>query len=183
MAGVLTHDDEATGASASTIRQPAAAELTEGRQLETAELHRLYPRIGQQAGAGHGDPLREIELLRELLAERDKRITDRDTTIDALRCRLAAADEERRAASRKLMVLLSDKRAGGVAGNAMRALGRVLDCFADMLRLPPTIPAQEQRTMHDADGDAAREVAEKALLEQIARHHRRWFMRDGSAAR
>jgi hypothetical protein len=54
-------------------------------------------------GAGKGRSSREIELLREMLADKDKQI-------EGLNRRLVAVDEERRTTLRQLTALLTDQR-------------------------------------------------------------------------
>jgi hypothetical protein len=75
-------------------------ELTKGSPIEPAQLHRLYPRNEDAAAGdelGNNTPAREVEFLREMLAERGNRVADKDRTIDGLWRQLAAVDEERRA--------------------------------------------------------------------------------------
>lgn len=114
MTYTLTQAAEATGRSKSTIlraiqgRKISATkdELTQGWRIEPAELHRLYPRIADEEAndmARNGATLREVELLREMLTDKDRQIGD-------LSRRLEAVDEERRTTLRQLTNLLSDQR-------------------------------------------------------------------------
>jgi hypothetical protein len=88
--------------------------------IDPAELHRVYPAVLQHNGAGNGrsnDPqplsatpgtgfeAREIELLRE-------RIADQAATIADLRARLDGEVEQRR----QLLAMLTDRRPGGGGG-------------------------------------------------------------------
>jgi hypothetical protein len=115
MAYSLAQAAEATGKSKSTIFRAiqsgklsaARDDLTQGWLIEPAELHRLYPAVasddaGDAPRKGHatGGLQREIDLLREMMA-------DKDTVIDDLRRRLDAEGEERR----KLVAILTDQRA------------------------------------------------------------------------
>jgi len=77
-------------------------------QIDPAELHRVYDRVptntDASTGVSHTDVPREIELLREMLADKDKQI-------DSLTRRLESVDEERRTTLRQLTALLTDQRA------------------------------------------------------------------------
>ena len=102
------------GGKISAIRH----EVTNGWMIEPAELHRLYPQRSAsetRSDAEYNDASHEktveIELLREMLEERDRRVADKDAVIDELRRQLAAADEERRTTLRQLTALLTDQRA------------------------------------------------------------------------
>ena len=125
MAYTLKQAAEATGKTKATILRAIQSnkvsatrhEVTQSWLIEPAELHRLYPH--RSAAAAHTDAPHngaapektvEIELLREMLAERDRRVADKDTVIDELRSQLAAADEERRTTLRQLTALLTDQR-------------------------------------------------------------------------
>ncbi|HTV30945.1 MAG TPA: hypothetical protein VMF32_24635 [Xanthobacteraceae bacterium] len=93
-------------------------------EIDPAELHRVYPpspegdaRSDTQTDTRNGkisnemDALeQEIALLREMLAERDRRVADKDGVIDDLRARLDRADEERRRTQMQLTALLTDQR-------------------------------------------------------------------------
>jgi hypothetical protein len=114
MTYTLTQAAEATGKSKSTILRAIQThkisgsrdELTKGWLIDPAELHRLYPRNEHDAlkdEARNGASLREIELLREMLADKDKQI-------DSLNRRLESVDEERRTTLRQLTALLTDQR-------------------------------------------------------------------------
>lgn len=77
-------------------------------EIDPAELHRVYPPVSENTSA-HTDAdginvSREIELLREMLADKDKQI-------DSLSRRLESMDEERRTTLRQLTALLTDQRA------------------------------------------------------------------------
>jgi hypothetical protein len=58
------------------------------------------------SAAGTGFEQREIELLRERLADKDARLADKDAVIDDLRHRLDRETEERR----RLIAILTDQR-------------------------------------------------------------------------
>jgi hypothetical protein len=93
-------------------------------EIDPAELHRVYqPAIDDdtssdtRSGARNGknssefDALyQELALLREMLAERDKRVADKDGVIDDLRTRLDTEAEERRRTQAQLTALLTDQR-------------------------------------------------------------------------
>src|SRR5690242_15669319 len=114
MTYTLAQAAEATGKSRSTILRAIQSgklsgkrdELTQGWRIEPAELHRLYPVVEddeQSDDAPRNEPAtpglaREIELLREMLV-------DKDAVIDDLRRRLDAEGEERR----KLVAILTDQ--------------------------------------------------------------------------
>jgi hypothetical protein len=188
MADPLMHNPSLIAAPAPAW--PARREtMPQERPPEATALLRLYPaktdnadpdQVGAHALSVHNDLRRqltataeqhalsrEIGLLRELLSDRDKRVTDKDRVIDQLRRQLAAADAERRAMQRWLIALSTDRRAG-----AVRALGRVFEGVLAAL-IEPASPAQRAtERLATAQDDRAR--AEKALLEQIARHHRQW---------
>jgi len=114
MTYTLAQAAEATGRSKSTIFRAiksgklsaARDELTQGWLIDPAELHRLYPVVASDDSndAPRKDHAtdgmkREIELLRERLA-------DKDAVIDDLRRRLDAEGEERR----RLTAILTDQR-------------------------------------------------------------------------
>jgi hypothetical protein len=126
MTYTLKQAAEATGKTKTTILRAIQAgklsgarhEVSKSWLIEPAELHRLYPQrsaAGARTDAAHNgaapDKTVEIELLREMLAERDRRVADKDTVIDELRHQLAAADEERRTTLRQLTAILTDQRA------------------------------------------------------------------------
>ena len=126
MAYTLKQAAEATSKTKTTILRAIKSgklsairhEITNSWLIEPAELHRLYPQrsapeVRSDAEHNHAPQERtvEIELLREMLAERDRRVADKDTVIDELRRQLAAADEERRTTLRQLTALLTDQRA------------------------------------------------------------------------
>jgi hypothetical protein len=147
------------------------------------DLHRRLAATAERLRAAERHALsREIGLLRELLSDRDKRIAEKDGVIDDLRRRLAAADAERHAMQRRPTGLSTDRRAGGRMRGAAEALGRLLDAVLAAPIEPPSRPAP-QATARPADAhQAARARAERALLEQIARHHQQRARRgDGTA--
>lgn len=76
-------------------------------QIDPAELHRVYDHVpantDTRIGVSTTDVPREIELLREMLADKDKQI-------DSLTRRLESVDEERRTTLRQLTALLTDQR-------------------------------------------------------------------------
>jgi hypothetical protein len=119
-------------------------------------------------------PARELALLREMLSERDRRIADKDATIDALRQRLAAVEEERRTMLRQLSAMLAERQSEGGWRRTVRIFGRLLDLGAALTLAPPLRAAQGVAAADSSE----RARAEKALLELIARSHRRW-MQDG----
>lgn len=82
--------------------------------IDPAELHRVFPPVKSSSNDNPDlkrseTPIstaqlqREIELLRELIA-------DKDGAIDDLRSRLDASDEERRKVQAQLTALLTDQR-------------------------------------------------------------------------
>jgi excisionase family DNA binding protein len=126
MAYTLKQAAEATGKTKTTILRAIKSgkisairhEVTNSWLIEPAELHRLYPQRSasearSDAEYNHASQEKtvEIELLREMLAERDRRVADKDAVIDELRRQLTAADEERRTTLRQLTALLTDQRA------------------------------------------------------------------------
>jgi hypothetical protein len=88
-------------------------------QIDPAELHRVYKPVSKDeplsTSVSDGDAQREIELLREMLSDKDKQIdrmlTDKDRQIESLTSRLERVDEERRTTLRQLTALLTDQRA------------------------------------------------------------------------
>jgi excisionase family DNA binding protein len=113
MTYTLTQAAEATGKSKSTLLRAIQShkisatrdELTQGWLIDPAELHRIYPPISDATTDAPKDALRngtlsrEIDLLREMMA-------DKDAVIDDLRRRLDVEGEERR----RLTALLTDQR-------------------------------------------------------------------------
>jgi hypothetical protein len=90
-------------------------------EIDPAELHRVYPLAAEgdtRNGAQRNDetPIKtgvlqqEIALLREMLAERDRRVADKDEVIEDLRTRLDTEGEERRRTQAQLTALLTDQR-------------------------------------------------------------------------
>jgi excisionase family DNA binding protein len=76
-------------------------------QIDPAELHRVYEPVpagtDTHTDANGTADSREIELLREMLADKDRQI-------ESLSRRLEAVDEERRTTLRQLTALLTDQR-------------------------------------------------------------------------
>jgi excisionase family DNA binding protein len=77
-------------------------------EIDPAELHRVYEPVpagtDTHTDANETADSREIELLREMLADKDRQI-------DGLNRRLESVDEERRTTLRQLTALLTDQRA------------------------------------------------------------------------
>lgn len=76
-------------------------------EIDPAELHRVYEPVpvgtDTHTDANGTADSREIELLREMLADKDRQI-------ESLNRRLEAVDEERRTTLRQLTALLTDQR-------------------------------------------------------------------------
>ena len=111
---------KATGKSKSTLSRDiktgriSAIRRNDGSyEIDAAELHRVYPQVSNENSnrntesndPEHPSATRYAELLAHLEAA-EKRIQDKDETIDDLRRRLDAEAEERR----KLTTLLTDQR-------------------------------------------------------------------------
>ena len=93
-------------------------------EIEPSELHRVYEpakdgdtstdtHTGSRNGentSDHETLRQEISLLREMLAERDRRVADKDGVIGDLRQRLDTEAEERRRTQAQLTALLTDQR-------------------------------------------------------------------------
>jgi hypothetical protein len=87
-------------------------------QIDPAELHRVYSPASKEepidAPVYDAGAQRELELLREILADKNRQIermvADKDRQIDSLNRRLEAVDEERRTTLRQLTALLTDQR-------------------------------------------------------------------------
>ena len=77
-------------------------------EIDPAELHRVYEPVpagtDTHTDANETADSREIELLREMLADKDRQI-------ESLSRRLESVDEERRTTLRQLTALLTDQRA------------------------------------------------------------------------
>jgi excisionase family DNA binding protein len=77
-------------------------------EIDPAELHRVYDpvpeRTDSRTDANGAAASREIELLREMLADKDRQI-------ESLTRRLENVDDERRTTLRQLTALLTDQRA------------------------------------------------------------------------
>ena len=116
---------EATGKSKPTIlRAIQSGKISAKRDdhnewwIEPAELHRVYPPVTDtdtrtDTPQRHETPneiavlQHELASLREMLAERERRVSDKDEVIADLRERLDREGEERR----KLFAMLTDQRA------------------------------------------------------------------------
>jgi len=108
---------KATGMSKSTILRAiksgkisaAKDEASEEWKIDPAELHRVYPTVAAKDAARNGADT--AQQFAELLHgwERERALLER--TIDDLRNRLDATDEERRTTLRQLTALLMDQRA------------------------------------------------------------------------
>jgi excisionase family DNA binding protein len=76
-------------------------------EIDPAELHRVYRPVSNDTStrtdANGAATLREIGLLREMVADKDRQI-------DGLSRRLEAVDEERRTTLRQLTAILTDQR-------------------------------------------------------------------------
>lgn len=121
----LKHAAEATGKTKPTILRSiqlgkiSAQKDEHGEwQIDPAELHRVYKPVSKDEPintlVGDAGAQRELELLREMLSDKDKQIerllADKDRQIDSLNRRLEAVDEERRTTLRQLTALLTDQR-------------------------------------------------------------------------
>lgn len=89
--------------------------------IDPAELHRVYPPLAETDTCNGTDDeatnpheieslKKEIELLREMLRDRDRRADDKDEVISDLRQRLDTEGEERRRTQAQLTALLTDMR-------------------------------------------------------------------------
>lgn len=115
---------KATGLSKSTILRAIKSgkvsatknEASGDWNIDPAELHRVYPPVAERVAAdnGSGTPIL-IEELRNGW-NRERALLER--TIDDLRNRLEAADEERRTTLRQLTALLADQRAAATPAMA-----------------------------------------------------------------
>jgi hypothetical protein len=89
-------------------------------QIDPAELHRVYKPVSEDkptsTTVSDAAAQRELELLREMVSDKDKQIermlADKDRQIESLNRRLEDVDEERRTTLRQLTALLTDQRAG-----------------------------------------------------------------------
>ena len=107
----------------------------------------------------------DIGLLRALLAERDRRLADKEREIVALRRRLALLAAERRLAARHPASRESETAvARDRLATVKRSIGRLLDFCADIMLAPPS--PNEQRP-----AIAERAAAEQALLRRIPRRY------------
>ena len=94
--------------------------------IDPAELHRVYPTTGNANGQTQRfdtpvDGVRtpaaspaEVEGLRALLAERERRVEEQASAIRDLRVRLDDSETERRRVQERLTGLLTHRRAGSV---------------------------------------------------------------------
>ncbi|MGA8616631.1 MAG: hypothetical protein WB760_34030 [Xanthobacteraceae bacterium] len=73
-------------------------------EIDPAELHRVYAPVPEDTDTSVS---LEVELLREMLADKDKQI-------ESLSRRLESADEERRTTLRQLTAILTDQRAQAI---------------------------------------------------------------------
>ena len=130
---------EATGKSKPTILRAIQAHKISARkdihgewEIDPAELHRVYDPIDPadpEEASGDTDALHvEVRLLRELLAEREKRVGDQATVIEGLEevisdlmARLDQEAADRRRAYAQLTGLLTDQSAGGKAPTIERS--------------------------------------------------------------
>jgi hypothetical protein len=122
---------DATGKSKPTILRAIQSHKISAKkddhgewEIDPSELHRVYAFVSGNGTRNDtvepdvtailpndSEALRhEIGLLREMLAERDKRVADKDAVIDDLRERLDREGEERRQAHIQLTALLTDQR-------------------------------------------------------------------------
>jgi hypothetical protein len=118
MSYTLGQAAKATGMSKSTILRAIKSsrisatknEASGDWQIDPAELHRVYPSVAEKGNAQNGggtDGKRFPELLQGW--ERERVLLER--TIDDLRNRLDASEEERRTTLRQLTAILTDQRA------------------------------------------------------------------------
>jgi hypothetical protein len=122
---------EATGKTKPTILRAIQSSKISAKkdehgewEIDPAELHRVYQpaqhgdtSTDTRSGARNGENTsesealrQELSLLREMLAERDRRVADKDGVIDDLRHRLDTEAEERRRTQAQLTALLTDQR-------------------------------------------------------------------------
>ena len=124
----LKHAADTTGKTKPTILRAIQSGKISAKKdehgewkIDPAELHRVYPPVSEADTendtrndtelSGEAGVLRaEVELLREILAERDRRVADKDAVIEDLRTRLDAESEERRRTQAQLTALLTNQR-------------------------------------------------------------------------
>jgi hypothetical protein len=132
MSYTLKQAAEATGKTKPTILRAIQSNKISAKkdehgewEIDPAELHRVYEPakrsdtptstrtdVRNDENPNESEALRqEVGLLREMLAERDRRVADKDGVIDDLRQRLDAEGEERRRTQAQLTALLTDQRA------------------------------------------------------------------------
>lgn len=122
MSYTLGQAAKATGKSKPTIQRAikngtiSASKTGDGSyEIDPAELHRVFPPVTRASNAEHGlkqsvppsdTPIlhREIELLRERLADKESVIEDLRTRLDA------EAEERRRTQAQLTALLLTDQR-------------------------------------------------------------------------
>lgn len=109
-------------------------------EIDPAELHRVYEPVpagtGTHTDANETADSREIELLREMLADKDRQI-------EGLNRRLEAVDEERRTTLRQLTALLTDQRVK-VAPDVIVTPPPTSDAIITPPPAPPPVPMKEQ---------------------------------------
>jgi hypothetical protein len=124
MSYTLKQAADATGKTKPTILRAIQSHKISAKKdehgewkIDPSELHRIYDPVARN-GTDATDALpnesvalrHENVLLREMLAERDKRVSDKDAVIEDLRERLDREGEERRQAHAQLTALLTDQR-------------------------------------------------------------------------
>ena len=98
MAHALSQAPDPAPKRKSPILRATGDDLAKGWLIGSAELHRLFPRDDRKTPDSEpsaATPPLEVELLRELVAEREKRLADKDIVIGELRRRLTTAEEVR----------------------------------------------------------------------------------------
>jgi hypothetical protein len=148
----------------STAARAISEEHREVRPLQTAELHLLRP--ARDVTPSRTDPPGDAVTLRALLAERERRLAEKDEVIIELRHRLIVAEAERLIMVQRLCTRAREPGPRRLKGT-MQAVGRLLDFCADMM-LPPPIPEMQQIEAAGAH-DEARDIAGRMLLDHIAR--------------
>jgi excisionase family DNA binding protein len=116
MSYTLGQAAKATGMSKSTIlRAIKSSKISANKSdsggewtIDPAELHRVYPPVAERVAKGNGgDAAIRVDELRQGW-ERERALLE--ASIDDLRNRLDAADEERRTTLRQLTAILTDQR-------------------------------------------------------------------------
>lgn len=130
-------------------------------EIDPPELHRVYEPVAAGTSTGTDTSvaaaLREIELLREMLSDKDRQI-------DGLTRRLEDVDEERRTTLRQLTALLTDQRA-----KAPEVMVTPPPTSAAIITPPPPAAAAPTRT------DVA--VVNEQLVTQPTAKEAGWFRR------